>query len=112
MQAHLCAETLNLRCLLPALRLHLIYAKTGHVEYSRAADFSTGSLFETTSPVKNDNLQKFASGASEQCSETDVQPRIEVKHRCEHQPTCKHEDMRILYTSTAHNTEKLGPRKL
>ncbi len=99
MQAHLCSETLNLKCLLPALRLHLIYAKTGHEEYSRTANFNIGSLFKTNSPVKNGNSHNFASGASEQCSETDVQPRIEVKHRCGHQPTCKHEDMRILYMS-------------
>ena len=59
--------------------------------------------------MKNGNSQTFASEASEQCSETDVQRTIEAKHRCEHQPTCEHEDMHILYKSTAHNTEKLGP---
>ncbi len=74
--------------------------------------FNIESQFKTNSPVKNGNSQKVASEASEQCSETDVQRTLEVKHRCAYQPTCKHEDMRILYTSTAHNTEKLGPRKL
>ena len=74
--------------------------------------FNIESLFKTNSPVKNGNSQKDASEASEQCSETDVQRTIKVKQRCEHQPTCEHEDMHILYMSTAQNTEKLGPRKL
>ncbi len=57
--------------------------------------FNIESLFKTNSPVKNGSSHKFASEASEQCSETDVQPTIEVKHRCEHPPTCEHEYMHI-----------------